>query len=47
MRNFAGLSLPIISDVKAEVGYLNQYSIVAGGRDAIDHVASIAFNYSF
>lgn len=47
MRNFAGLSTPLVAAIKAEFGYLNQYTIRRGAADRMDHVASFTLNYSF
>lgn len=46
MRNFAGIGLPFTKRVRAEVGYVNQYSRRAGD-DTMDHAASVALGYSF
>lgn len=47
MRNFVGISTPLVKRVTAEVGYLNQYSFRSGEPDSQDHVASLAIAYSF
>lgn len=48
MRNFIGFNVPIVTGLKGEFGYLNQYGF---GRDddedSIDDVASVSFAYSF
>jgi len=47
MRNSAGVTLPLSRQVKAELGYLNQYSFRSGRPDAVDHVGSLALSYAF
>lgn len=44
-RNFAGLSAPVGKTLSLEPGYLNQY-VVRGGRDRIDHTASVTLSAS-
>lgn len=46
MRNLIAISTPITRNMNAEIGYLNQYTIVSGGRDTMDHVASINLSLS-
>ena len=37
MRNEIALSTPLVKNVVAEVGYLNQYTLVRHGEDTMDH----------
>ena len=46
MRNLVGISTPLSKVVSAEIGYLNQYRTVRGGRDRMDHAASISLSLS-
>jgi len=46
MRNLIAISTPITKNVNAEIGYLNQYTIVRGGEDTMDHIASINLSLS-
>jgi hypothetical protein len=46
MRNLIGISTPLGKAVTAEVGYLNQYGVVRGGPDRMDHAASITLSAS-
>jgi len=46
MRNLIAISTPIIKNVNAEIGYLNQYTIVRGDEDTMDHIASINLSLS-
>lgn len=48
MRNFVGLTTPLVKHVAIEAGYLNQYSF--GRRtahDKMDHVASLSLSLAF
>lgn len=47
MRNLIAISTPIAKNVNAEIGYLNQYTIVRGAPDTMDHIASIDLSLSF
>jgi hypothetical protein len=48
MRNTLGVSIPLSRSIRAEPGYLNQYRFGRdGARDQMDHVATVALNYSF
>jgi hypothetical protein len=46
IRTFVGLSAPLVKNVTADVGYLNQHTFVPHGPDSDDHVASISLNVS-
>ena len=46
MRNFAGVSFPVVKKLTAEVGYLNQYTFRTG-RDLDDHILATTLNYAF
>jgi len=46
MRNLIAISTPITKNVNAEIGYLNQYTIVRGGEETMDHIASINLSLS-
>lgn len=45
-RNFAGVSVPLSSNLTLEPGYLNQY-VVRRGTDAMQHIASVTLNARF
>ena len=47
MRNLFAINTPLVKNVTAEVGYLNQYGFVPGGEDTSDHIASLSINASF
>lgn len=47
MRHFVGVSLPVVADVKAEFGYVNQYDVEEGAQDQIAHAASLTLSYAF
>jgi hypothetical protein len=47
MRNSAGVSLPLIEDVRAELSYVNQHGFVSDGEDTSDHALQLALAYSF
>ncbi len=38
--------VPICRTLNAEIGYLNQYAIVRGGPDRMDHAATAAIALS-
>ena len=44
MRNFIGINTPVMKNLSAEVGYLNQHGFVRGGEDTSDHVASVSLS---
>lgn len=46
MRNLIGISTPITDNMNAEIGYLNQYTVVRGGRNTMDNIASINLDLS-
>ena len=46
MRNNAAVKFPLSKALSAEVGYLNQYSIVRGGVDKMDHAATATISLS-
>lgn len=46
MRNLVGISAPLGKAVTAELGYLNQYGMVRGGPDRMDHAASLTLSAS-
>lgn len=41
MRNIAGVTVPFAKKVSADIGYLNQYRFVRGGRDQMDHALTM------
>ncbi|UYY60148.1 DUF2490 domain-containing protein [Sphingomonas sp. S2-65] len=42
MRNLIGVTLPLVKDVSADIGYLNQYRFARGGAGAqMDHALSL------
>lgn len=45
-RNLVAVNVPLSKQLNVEAGYLNQYGIVRGGPDNIDHVASISLGLS-
>lgn len=47
MRNFVGISAPLLKHVTIEGGYLNQHGFVRNGPDTDDHVGSISLTASF
>lgn len=47
MRNIVGIAFPLTKAVTADVGYLNQYGFVRGGRDTQEHVANVGLSYAF
>ena len=47
MRNLIAINTPLLENVTAEVGYLNQHGFVRGGEDTSDHVASLSLSASF
>lgn len=47
MRNFAGINTPIAENLRAELGYLNQFEIRRGQADRMGHVGFFALAYSF
>jgi len=47
MRNSIAVKFPLAGPLSAEVGYLNQYGIVRGGRDKMDHAATMGLSFSF
>lgn len=46
MRNNVALRVPIARTLSGEVGYLNQYTVVANGPDRIDHAATLSIGLS-
>jgi hypothetical protein len=46
MRNNIALKLPLSKTLNAEIGYMNQYSVVRGGIDKMDHAATAAVSLS-
>lgn len=47
MRNSVGVTIPFSKAVGFELGYINQWSIVRGGPDNIDHVVNTTISASF
>jgi hypothetical protein len=47
MRNFVGITTPLTKFSKLELGYLNQWAIVRGGPDTMDHVAVFSIGRLF
>jgi hypothetical protein len=46
LRTFVGITTPVVKNVNAEVGYLNQHGFVPGGKDTNDNVASVSLSLS-
>ncbi len=46
MRNFVGVSTPLIANIALEAGYLNQHGFVRSGPDTQDHVATATLGLS-
>jgi hypothetical protein len=47
MRNIVGVSLPILSGIGADIGYLNQYRFArGGGRAQMDHALTLQLTIS-
>jgi hypothetical protein len=46
MRNLIAISTPITKNLNAEIGYLNQFTVVRGGPDTMDHIVSINLSLS-
>lgn len=47
MRNAVGISIPLSSALRGEVGYLNQYRFGRDGRrDQMDHVATFTLSFN-
>ncbi|MBO9576782.1 MAG: DUF2490 domain-containing protein [Sphingobium sp.] len=46
MRNNVAVKFPIAKTLNAEIGYLNQYSVVRGGVDRMDHAATASISLS-
>jgi hypothetical protein len=47
MRNAVGIAIPLGGQVRAEIGYLNQYRFGRnGGRDQMDHVATFTLSFN-
>ncbi len=46
MRNNIAVKFPLVGPLSAEIGYLNQYGIVRGGRDKMDHAATAGLSLS-
>jgi hypothetical protein len=46
MRNNIALRFPLSKTLSGEVGYMNQYSVVRGGIDKMDHAATAAVSLS-
>ena len=42
LRSFVGISTPLLKDLSADVGYLNQHGFVRGGKDTNDNVAFVS-----
>ena len=47
LRNLIAINTPLLKNVTAEVGYLDQHGFVRGGEDTSDHVASLSLSASF
>jgi hypothetical protein len=46
MRNNVAIKVPISKALSADIGYLNQYSVVRGGIDRMDHAATLGIALS-
>lgn len=46
MRNNVAVKFPLSKMLSAEVGYLNQYGVVRGGVDKMDHAATASISLS-
>lgn len=42
MRNLVSISTPLTKSLNGEAGYMNQYGLVRGGDDTVDHAAYFA-----
>ena len=47
MRNLIAINTPLLKNVSAEFGYLNQHGFVRNGEDTSDHVASLSVSATF
>lgn len=47
MRNNVAVKFPVAGPLSLEVGYLNQYGVVRGGTDRMDHAATATASFSF
>jgi hypothetical protein len=45
-RTFIGISMPLVKNVSADIGYLNQHTFVRHGPDSNDHVASVSLSFA-
>ena len=46
IRNLIAINTPLMKNLSAEIGYLNQHGFVRGGKDTNDHAASISLSLS-
>jgi hypothetical protein len=46
MRNNVAVKFPLLKILSGEIGYMNQYSVVRGGIDRMDHAATAAISLS-
>lgn len=46
IRDLVSVSTPLTKSLSGEAGYLNQYGLVRGGPDSVDHVAYFAVSLS-
>ncbi len=46
MRNNIAVRFPVSKVLSADIGYLNQYTIVRGAADRMDHAATLGISLS-
>lgn len=46
-RTFVGVSTPLVKNLTADIGYLDQHTFVRHGPDTDDHVASLSLSLTF
>jgi hypothetical protein len=46
MRNNVAVKFPLLKVLSGEIGYLNQYSVIRGGIDRMDHAATASISLS-
>lgn len=44
LRTFVGITTPLVRNVSAEVGYMNQHGFIPNGKDTSDNIASISLS---
>lgn len=46
MRNSVAVKFPLTDALSADIGYLNQYAVVRGGTDRMDHAGTLSLSLS-